>query len=154
MISKHISYKEATRSVTATRLGIDNTPNEYQLQNMEIIAKNVFEPLREAVGGPIKINSFMRVEKLNQAIGGSSRSQHCQGRAIDIDDTYGHWSNAKMYKYIKTNLDFDQLIWEFGSDENPDWVHVSYVDVDSNRKRCLKAIRENGKTKYIDITNE
>lgn len=154
MISKHISYKEATRSITATRLGIDNTPNEYQLQNMEIIAKNVFEPLREAVGGPIKINSFMRVEKLNQAIGGSSRSQHCQGRAIDIDDTYGHWSNAKMYKYIKTNLDFDQLIWEFGSDENPDWVHVSYVDVDSNRKRCLKAIKENGKTKYIDITNE
>lgn len=154
MISKHISYKEATRSITATRLGIDNTPNEYQLQNMEIIAKNVFEPLREAVGGPIKINSFMRVEKLNQAIGGSSRSQHCQGRAIDIDDTYGHWSNAKMYKYIKTNLDFDQLIWEFGSDENPDWVHVSYVDADSNRKRCLKAIRENGKTKYIDITNE
>jgi hypothetical protein len=154
MISKHISYKEATRSITATRLGIDNTPNEYQLQNMEIIAKNVFEPLREAVGGPIKINSFMRVEKLNQAIGGSSRSQHCQGRAIDIDDTYGHWSNAKMYKYIKTNLDFDQLIWEFGSDDNPDWVHVSYVDVDSNRKRCLKAIKENGKTKYIDITNE
>jgi zinc D-Ala-D-Ala carboxypeptidase len=153
-ISKHISYKEATRSVTATRLGIDNTPNDYQLQNMEIIAKNVFEPLREAVGGPIKINSFMRVEKLNQAIGGSSRSQHCQGRAIDIDDTYGHWSNAKMYKYIKANLDFDQLIWEFGSEENPDWVHVSYVDSDSNRKRCLKAIKENGKTKYIDITNE
>jgi len=153
-ISKHISYKEATRSVTALRLGIDNTPNEYQLQNMELIAKNVFEPLRKAVGGPIKINSFMRVEKLNQAIGGSSRSQHCQGRAMDLDDTYGHWTNAEMYYYIKNNLDFDQIIWEFGSDENPDWVHVSYVDSDSNRKRCLKAIKENGKTKYIDITNE
>lgn len=153
-ISEHISYKEATRSVTALRLGIDNTPNEYQLQNMEIIAKNVFEPLRKAVGGPIKINSFMRVEKLNQAIGGSSRSQHCQGRAMDLDDTYGHWTNAEMYHYIKNNLDFDQIIWEFGTDENPDWVHVSYVDADSNRKRCLKAIKENGKTKYIDITNE
>ena len=153
-ISEHISYKEATRSVTALRLGIDNTPNEYQLQNMEIIAKNVFEPLRKAVGGPIKINSFMRVEKLNQAIGGSSRSQHCQGRAMDLDDTYGHWTNAEMYYYIKNNLDFDQIIWEFGTDENPDWVHVSYVDADSNRKRCLKAIKENGKTKYIDITNE
>jgi len=153
-ISEHISYKEATRSVTALRLGIDNTPNEYQLQNMELIAKNVFEPLRKAVGGPIKINSFMRVEKLNQAIGGSSRSQHCQGRAMDLDDTYGHWTNAEMYYYIKNNLDFDQIIWEFGSDENPDWVHVSYVDSDSNRKRCLKAIKENGKTKYIDITNE
>ncbi len=153
-ISKHISYKEATRSVTALRLGIDNTPNEYQLQNMELIAKNVFEPLRKAVGGPIKINSFMRVEKLNQAIGGSSRSQHCQGRAMDLDDTYGHWTNAEMYYYIKNNLDFDQIIWEFGTDENPDWIHVSYVDADSNRKRCLKAIKENGKTKYIDITNE
>ena len=153
-ISEHISYKEATRSITAMRLGIDNTPNEYQLQNMELIAKNVFEPLRKAVGGPIKINSFMRVEKLNQAIGGSSRSQHCQGRAMDLDDTYGHWTNAEMYHYIKNKLDFDQIIWEFGTDENPDWVHVSYVDADSNRKRCLKAIKENGKTKYIDITNE
>ena len=152
-ISNHISYKEATRSVTALRLGIDNTPNEYQLQNMEIIAKKVFEPLREAVNAPIKINSFFRSEKLNKAIGGSTKSQHCQGRAIDIDDVYGSVSNAYMFYYIKDNLDFDQLIWEFGSDANPDWVHVSYVDEDSNRKRCLKAIRENGKTKYIDITN-
>ena len=152
-ISKHISYKEATRSATALRLGIENTPNEYELQNMEIIAKKVFEPLREAVDAPIKINSFFRSEKLNKAIGGSTKSQHCQGRAIDIDDFYGYVSNSYMYYYIKDNLDFDQLIWEFGTDTNPDWVHVSYVDEDSNRKRCLKAIREDGKTKYIDITN-
>lgn len=152
-ISKHISYKEATRSATALRLGIENIPNEYELQNMEIIAKKVFEPLREAIDAPIKINSFFRSEKLNKAIGGSGKSQHCQGRAIDIDDVYGSVSNAYMFYYIKDNLDFDQLIWEFGSDANPDWVHVSYVDEDSNRKRCLKAIRENGKTKYIDITN-
>jgi hypothetical protein len=152
-ISKHISYKEATRSATALRLGIENTPNEYELQNMEIIAKKVFEPLREAVDAPIKINSFFRSEKLNKAIGGSGKSQHCQGRAIDIDDVYGSVSNAYMFYYIKDNLDFDQLIWEFGTDANPDWVHVSYVDEDSNRKRCLKAIREDGKTKYIDITN-
>jgi hypothetical protein len=152
-ISKHISYKEATRSATALRLGIKNTPNEYELQNMEIIAKKVFEPLREAVDAPIKINSFFRSEKLNKAIGGSGKSQHCQGRAIDIDDVYGSVSNAYMFYYIKDNLDFDQLIWEFGTDANPDWVHVSYVDEDSNRKRCLKAIREDGKTKYIDITN-
>lgn len=154
-ISEHISYKEATRSVTALRLGIDNTPNEYQLQNMELIAKNVFEPLRKAVGGAIKINSFFRCEDLNKAIGGSSRSQHCQGRAIDIDDNYGYMSNNDMYKYIKENLDFDQLIFEFPDDNgNASWIHVSYVDADSNRKRCLKAIKENGKTKYIDITNE
>ena len=153
-ISKHISYKEATRSATALRLGIENIPNEYQLQNMEMVAKKVFEPLREAVDAPIKINSFFRCEELNKAIGGSSKSQHCQGRAIDIDDVYGHVSNAFMYYYIKDNLDFDQLIWEFGTDGSPDWVHVSYVDEDSNRKRCLKAYREDGKTKYKDITNE
>tara|TARA_R110002020_G_scaffold183274_1_gene379401 strand:+ start:730 stop:1200 length:471 start_codon:yes stop_codon:yes gene_type:complete len=153
-ISKHISYKEATRSATALRLGIDNVPNEYQLQNMEMVAKKVFEPLREAVDAPIKINSFFRCEELNKAIGGSTKSQHCQGRAIDIDDVYGHVSNAFMYYYIKDNLDFDQLIWEFGTDGSPDWVHVSYVDEDSNRKRCLKAYREDGKTKYKDITNE
>ena len=153
-ISKHISYKEATRSATALRLGIENIPNEYELQNMEMVAKKVFEPLREAVDAPIKINSFFRCEELNKAIGGSSKSQHCQGRAIDIDDIYGNVSNAFMYYYIKDNLDFDQLIWEFGTDDSPDWVHVSYVDEDSNRKRCLKAYREDGKTKYKDITNE
>ena len=153
-ISKHITYKEGTRSSTALRLGIENVPNQYELQNMEMVAKHVFEPLREAVDAPIKINSFFRCEELNKAIGGSAKSQHCQGRAIDIDDVYGNVSNAFMYYYIKDNLNFDQLIWEFGTDASPDWVHVSYVDADSNRKRCLRAIRENGKTKYIDITNE
>jgi len=154
MISEHISYKEATRSATAMRLSIENKPNDYELQNMELIAEKVFERLRKAVNGPIKINSFYRSEDLNKAIGGSSRSQHCQGRAIDLDDTYGYMSNYNMYYYIKNNLDFDQLIYEFGTEKNPDWVHVSYVDADSNRKKCLKAIKENGKTKYIDITNE
>ena len=153
LISKHITYKEATRSVTALRLGIENVPNEYELQNMELIAEKVFEPLRRAVNGPIKINSFFRCEELNKAIGGSSKSQHCQGRAIDIDDVYGYVSNSYMYYYIKDNLDFDQLIWEFGTDTNPDWVHVSYVDGDSNRKRCLLAYKEDGKTKYKDISN-
>jgi hypothetical protein len=118
---------------------------------MEMVAKHVFEPLRVAIDVPIKINSFFRCEELNKAIGGSTKSQHCQGRAIDIDDYYGNVSNAFMYHYIKDNLDFDQLIWEFGTDENPDWVHVSYVDADSNRKRCLQAIKENGKTKYLNI---
>ena len=153
MISKHISEKEATKSVTALRLGIDNTPNEYARQNMELLAEKIFEPLRNAVNGPIKINSFYRCPELNQAIGGSEKSQHCEGRAIDLDDSYGYMSNAEMFNYIKNNLDYDQLIWEFGDDNNPDWVHVSYVDNDFNRQRCLKAYRENGKVKYIDITN-
>ena len=148
MISEHISKKEATFSATATRRGIDNTPGEYELQNMELIAEKVFEPLRKHVNGPIKINSFYRSEELNQAIGGSSKSQHCQGRAMDLDDTYGYMSNADMYKYIKDNLDYDQMIWEFGTENNPDWVHVSYISEDVNRRRCLQAYKENGKTKY------
>jgi hypothetical protein len=126
-ISEHISYKEGTRSVTALRLGIDNTPDQYQFTNMQVIAENIFEPLRKWVRGPIKINSFLRVPDLNKAIGGSESSQHCQGRAIDIDDSYGHKTNAEMFQYIKKHLDFDQMIWEFGDDNNPDWVHVSYV---------------------------
>jgi hypothetical protein len=148
MISKHVSFKEGTVSFTALRLGIDNTPTGYHRSNMEVLAENVFEPLRKWVGKPIKINSFYRGPELNKAIGGSSKSQHCEGRAMDIDDTYGHKTNAEMYEYIKANLDFDQMIWEFGTDENPAWVHVSYVSEDSNRNRCLKAYKENGKTKY------
>lgn len=150
-ISKNVSYKEATRSITAIRLGLENEPNDYELTNMHILAEKVFQPLREWVGEPIKINSFFRSVKLNKAIGGSSRSQHCEGRAIDIDDTYGHATNVEMFYWIKENLDFDQLIWEFGDDENPDWVHVSYVSEDSNRKRCLKAYKDNGITKYKTI---
>ena len=151
MISKHISYKEGTNSTTAIRRGIDNTPNDEQLANMELIAEKVFEPLREWVGGPIKINSFFRCPDLNKAIGGSRKSQHCQGQAIDIDDTYGIVANSDMYNYIKNNLDFDQLIWEFGDDNNPNWVHVSYVSKEDNRNRCLKAYREQGKSKYMVI---
>ena len=148
MISKHISYKEGVYSVTATRRGINNTPNDEQLDNMELVANEVFEPLRPWVGGPIKINSFFRGPELNTAIGGSSKSQHCKGQAIDIDDTFHKATNAEMYYYIKENLDFDQIIWEFGDDDNPDWVHISYVSPEENRNRCLKAYREDGKTRY------
>ena len=147
-ISKHISYKEATRSLTAIRLGLENKPNEYELSNMIGVAENIFEPLRKWVNDPIKVNSFFRSIELNKAIGGSSRSQHCQGRAIDIDDTYGHATNAEMFNWIKENLNFDQMIWEFGTDENPDWVHVSWVSEEQNRNRCLRAERVDGKTTY------
>ena len=151
MISKHISYKEGVYSNTATRRGIDNTPNDEQLANMELIADNIFEPLRTYVGGPIKINSFFRSPDLNTAIGGSGKSQHCKGQAIDIDDTFGKMTNAEMYRWIKDNLDFDQMIWEFGDDDNHNWVHISYVSEEDNRNRCLKAYKEKGKTKYMVI---
>jgi len=148
-ISEHISYKEGTYSVTALRLGLNNDPTKTHLSNMELLAEKIFEPLRKHVGGPIKINSFYRGSELNKAIGGSSKSQHCEGRAIDLDDTYGYMSNADMYEYIKNNLSFDQMIWEFGNSDNPDWVHVSYVNEEANRNRCLLAYKdENNKTAY------
>ena len=148
MISPHISYREGVYSITATRKGISNTPNDEQLANMELVAEEIFEPLRVWVGGPIKINSFFRSPKLNKAIGGSTKSQHCHGQAIDIDDTFGRATNAEMFDFIKEHLDFDQMIWEFGDDDNPDWVHVSYVSPQENRNRCLKAYKQNNKTKY------
>lgn len=151
-ISKHVTYKEGVYSNTAIRLGLKNEPTEAHLSNMELLSEKVFEPLRKHVNGPIKINSFYRGPELNKAIGGSSKSQHCNGQAVDIDDTYGYMSNADMYNYIKKNLSFDQMIWEFGTDKNPDWVHVSYVNEEANRNRCLLAFKdENNKTKYKTI---
>ena len=148
MISKHVNIREGVYSRTATRLGIENKPDKQQLENMITVAEEIFEPLRQWVGGPIKINSFFRSPDLNKAIGGSTKSQHCKGQAIDIDDTFGKATNAQMYNFIKENLDFDQVIWEFGDDDNPNWVHVSYVSPQENRKRCLKAYKLNNKTNY------
>ena len=148
MISDHISDREGVYSITALRRGIKNSPTKNQKQCMGIIAEEIFEPLREWVGGPIRINSFFRSPELNTAIGGSTTSQHCKGQAMDIDDTKCNKTNAEMYNWIKENLEFDQMIWEFGTDDNPNWVHISYVGKISNRNRCLKAYKENGRTKY------
>jgi len=147
-ISKHISYKEATFSQTATRKDIDNIPSAEILERMKAVAENIFEPLRAHVGGPIKINSFYRSINLNVAIGGAKSSQHTRGEAMDIDDTFGHMSNKNMFEFIKDELDFDQLIWEFGDDNNPAWIHVSYVSSENNRRRILKASKQQGKTVY------
>jgi len=148
-VTEHVSYKEVTKSNTATRRGIENIPSGEQMENIKLLCEKVFEPLREHVGGPIAINSLFRSVELNKTIGGSSTSQHCaiNGAAMDIDDTYGSMSNADMFEFIKDNLDFDQLIWEFGTDENPNWVHVSYKTRD-NRKQILKCNKVKGKTVY------
>ena len=150
-VSNYVSLKEVTRSNTATRKGIDNTPNEQQLKNITLLAEKVFDPLREWVGGAIKINSAFRSDKLNEAIGGSSSSQHCAylGAAFDIDDTFKNATNAEMFNYIKENLSFHQLIWEFGDENNPNWVHVSYISEEDNRKEVLAAKKNsNNKTYY------
>lgn len=147
-ISKHISYAEATKSSTAIRLGIDNTPNDEQLANMKLVAEEVFEPVRAFVGKPLSVNSFFRNEATNQAIGGSSRSQHCKGQAIDIDgDAYGV-DNKLIFDFIRAEVLFDQLIWEFGTDKQPAWIHVSRVK-DGNRRQVLQAKKIDGKTKYV-----
>ena len=152
-ISKHITYAEAIHSQTAKRKCIDNTPNPTQVENMKVLGEKVFEPLREWAGGPIKVNSFFRSPELNTAIGGVASSQHCKGQAIDIDDVYGCKTNAEMYHWIQMNLNYDQMIWEFGTDMNPNWIHISYVSEEDNRNRCLKAYKENGKTKYKVISS-
>ena len=151
-ISEHISYKEATYSNTANKLGIENEPNDKQLKCMQTIAEKVFEPLREWVGCPIKVNSFFRSKDLNTAIKGSSTSSHLKGQAIDITsmtcDKDDCKTNLDMFHYIKDNLDFDQLIWEFGS--TPKWLHVSYVSKKKNRKQVLVIKRPNKYYTYKD----
>ena len=149
-LSKNLTLAEVTKSTTAKRLGIDNTPDEWTTENLRQVAINVFQPLRSAFGTPIYVSSGYRSAELNTAIGGSTRSQHVEGRALDLDaDVYGGCTNSQIFNWIKENVEFDQLIWEFGDDDNPDWVHVSYVYDGINRKRCLKACRDdNGKTYY------
>jgi len=137
-ISKHISYKEAVGSNYAKQKGIKNKPNEEQVENMKLLAKEVFEPLREWVGCPIRVNSMFRSLELNTALKGSKTSSHMKGEAMDITSMACGKENCKsnldMFHWIKDNLEFDQLIWEFGSE--PKWLHVSY-NKDKNRKQVL-----------------
>jgi hypothetical protein len=133
-VSKHISYKEATHSNYAKQYNIANKPKAEHIENMELVAEKVFEPLREWVDNPIKVNSMFRSEKLNSALKGSGTSSHLNGEAIDITSMGGK-TNLEMFHYIKDNLDFDQLIWEFGTE--PKWLHVSYKNEKDNRKQVL-----------------
>ena len=151
-ISPNLNLAEITRSDTAKRHGIDNTPTAEHLENFKLLADKVFEPIREHFKTPIFISSGYRSKALNAFIKGSASSQHCKGQAIDIDmdGSNGKVTNRMVFDFIKNKLDFDQLIWEFGTDFNPDWVHVSYVK-GKNRKQKLKAIRSGGKTSYINI---
>jgi len=150
-ISNFVWLSEVIKSNTATRKGIDNNPNQDQLDRIKTLSVAVFDPLRIWVGDQVKISSGFRSEALNKAIGGSTTSQHCanDGAAFDVDDTFGHATNKQMFNYIKDNLSFDQLIYEFGDDNNPDWVHVSYVSASKNRMEVLQAKKNsNNKTYY------
>jgi len=148
-LSTHLDLSEVIRSDSAKRNGISNMPTGEHIANFMLLAEKIFEPIREHFGVPIHISSGYRSKELNAKIGGSATSQHCKGQAVDIDmdgSTNGV-TNADVFNYIKDNLPFDQLIWEFGNEDNPDWVHVSYVP--NGRKQILKAFKMNGATKYF-----
>lgn len=154
-LSQHVSYWEGIKSNTAKRLKIDNTPNQEVLENMILLSNCVFEPVRKILGNkPIYISSFYRCEKLNKAVGGSSKSDHVSGYAMDIDaHKFNNSTNADIFNTIVKYLPFDVLIWEFGTDTEPDWVHVSFKR-NNNKSLIYKAIKdENNKTNYINITD-
>lgn len=149
-LSKNLTLAEMLRSESAKRAGIKNTPTDDHINNMEQLAEKIFQPIRDHFGIPIHISSGYRSKELNKAIGGSQTSQHSKGQAIDIDMDNTSITNAQIFHWIKSNLEFDQLIWEFGTTKNPDWVHVSFVasGKGKNRKQVLMAKKIAGKTTY------
>ena len=144
--SENFTLAEFTKSQTATRKGLDNSPNEEHLANAKELFENVVQKVRDNFGITV-INSGYRGPELNEAVGGSSKSQHCKGQAVDIE--VPGTSNYEVAKWIEENLEFDQLILEFYTPGIPDsgWVHVSYRP-DANRASVLTAMKENGKTVY------
>lgn len=148
-LSEHLELAEVTRSDNAKRLGISNMPTEQHLSNLKLWAEHIFEPIRAHFGRPIFLSSGYRSAELNaKTPGSSSTSQHSSGEAGDIDMDGTEISNAQIFKFVKENLNFDQLIWEYGTDANPDWVHVSYESSGKQRKQILRCKRVNGKPHY------
>lgn len=144
-ISAHVTQSEFEHSDTAINYGLSNKMDSAQFRCANAICETIFEPLRKAMGDhPIRINSGFRSFSVNKRIGGSRTSQHMKGQALDLH------IDAKAFHYIKDNLPFDQLIWEFGNDNQPQWVHVSYIEDESKaRGQVLKAKKIKGKTTYI-----
>ena len=148
-LSKNLSLAEFIKSNTADRRGLDNSVPEHLLPSAIALAENIFQPIREHFGTPIYISSGFRSGPLNEAIGGSKTSQHSFAEAIDIDMDHRRGpENEDIFYYIKDNLPFDQLIWEFGTDKRPNWVHVSYNPTGDQRGQVLRAVKRDGRTKY------
>lgn len=148
-LTKNFTLEELSNSSTAKRLGIDNIPNNEQVNNLRLLCEKVLQPIREKYGKPIIITSGFRCEKLNKAVGGSQKSEHRYGMAADfhsVSDTLS--DNKALWDLIRTmNLNFGQLIYEYGSDAGPDWIHISYNDK-NNRKQILRCKKVNGKASY------
>jgi len=147
-LSNNLSLSEVLVSQTAKRLGLSNEPTKEHLENLNIIAYKIFQPVRDYFKVPIYVSSGYRSKELNKAIGGAKTSQHMKGEALDLDaDVYGVITNSDIFNYIKDNLEFDQLIWEFGDDKSPNWVHVSFSE-GKNRMKVIKALKGRNKTIY------
>jgi hypothetical protein len=145
-LSNSFNLIEFTSSETASRRGIDNTPSIAVIENLRLLCENVLQPLRDKYGKSINITSGYRSPKLNKAIGGSTTSQHCFGQAADIQVDKKDY--LKVWEILKT-LPFDQIIFEFGTELAPDWIHVSFVE-GKNRGQKLKAVKNVlGQTKYL-----
>ena len=145
MISKYFTLEDLTRSATAKRLGLKNTPTTEHEANLKTLAVAVLDKIYDHFKRNINITSGYRSEALNKAVKGSLTSQHSIGQAADLTGI-GQVTNADIFNFIKDNVDFDQLIWEFGNSKQPDWVHVSYRTL--NRRQILVAYKEGGKTLY------
>ena len=159
-ISKNFTLAELTKSNTATRLGISNTPDKEGIHKLRLLATELLQPLRNAVG-PLRVTSGYRSESLNKAIGGSNNSQHTKCEAVDLQFVKrGKMDNMKIFNAIINHaLEFDQCILEFGGataekdSDNPDWIHLSWK-VTENRRQILVAYKdENNKTKYRQPNN-
>jgi len=151
LIGKYLTLEECCKSATAIRLGIDNKPNQQQIIALQALASNVYDKCCQHFLLKIPVTSGFRSKALNDAISGSSgSSQHMRGEAfdLDLDGTTNGVTNAQLFNYIKQHINFDQLIWEFGTDSNPDWVHVSYDVAGKNRKNVFKGFRANGRVHY------
>jgi hypothetical protein len=147
-LSDNFRLSEFLKSQTASRRGIDNSPTDEHIKNMKILVDNVLQPLREDLGKPLVITSGYRSKALNDAIGGSTSSQHSKGQAADIECL--GMSNRDLAIFIRDNYDFDQLILEFynpDEGENSGWVHVSFSE-GNNRKEVMTALKQNGTVNY------
>ena len=146
-ISEKYCVADVVRSQTATQMNYTEqfTPDQSVIDSASLLCKMILDKIPFG----FSISSFFRCDRLNKRIGGSSTSDHRLGRSADLD-TQNNANNAEIFNWIKANCVFDQLIWEYGNDQDPDWVHVSYRKV-GNRHEVLRAVREGGRVKYLKI---
>ena len=150
-LSENFSLDEVIRSATATKLGIDNIPEQEHLDNLQVVIDEIAQPLRDHFGKPVRINSGYRSPALNDAIGGSKKSLHSKGEALDLE--IDGVSNMEVAGWITENCDYDQVILEFynpAEGPNSGWVHASCkADLSQNRERNLIALKDGNKTVYL-----